>query len=116
MSVKLNQDAVKFAKGLIKDGKYVSDTDWSEAQPSTEAENRFSKDQGWDTYEKWFLGIDTEYDEGEKERYEFPYGDFKKVHRRGVIAAKQRAAQYEHSDIENAADELLQMIDQRENE
>jgi len=41
-------------------------------------------------------------------------GDFRKVHRDGLIAAKQRAAQNDYTDIEQAADELLEMIDKRE--
>lgn len=31
-----------------------------------------------------------------------------------MIAAKQRAAQYDYAEIERAADELLQLIDQKE--
>ena len=41
----------------------------------------------------------------------FPYGDFHRVHRSGLIAAKQRAAQRDHDDIERAADELLVLLD-----
>lgn len=114
MSVKVNKDAVKYAQDLIEKGDYVVDTDWSEAQPSTEDENDFAEKEGWETYGKWHLGLDTDYDKDEKGRYAFPYGDFKKVHRKGVIAAKQRAGQNDYSDLKDAADELLQMIDDRE--
>lgn len=114
MTVKLNSEAVKFAKDLIKSGKYIVGTDWSEEQPSTDEENQFAQNQGWDTYAQWHLGVDTDYEKDEKSRYAFPFGDFKKVHRKGVIAAKQRAAQNDYTEIENAADDLLQMIDARE--
>ncbi|WP_437284743.1 hypothetical protein [Sorangium sp. So ce406] len=36
----------------------------------------------------------------------FPYGDFEKLHRCGVIAAEVRAAQYEDREIEVAAAHL----------
>jgi hypothetical protein len=47
----------------------------------------------------------------EKARYEFPYGDFDKVHRCGVLTAESRAGQYKHFDVERAAHHLHVMID-----
>ena len=43
--------------------------------------------------------------------YEFPYGDFKDLHRCGVLSAESRAGQYKHFDIERAAAHLHGMID-----
>lgn len=43
----------------------------------------------------------------------FPYGDFKQVNRAALIHAKQRAAQNDHDEIEKAADELLQYLDDK---
>jgi len=57
------------------------------------------------------LGIDDEHDEPTKQRYKFPYGDFKKVHRCAVLSAESRAGQYKHFDIERAAAHLHGMID-----
>lgn len=114
MAMKLNKEALKHAKNLIKDGNYVTDTDWSEAQPSPKEESDYLNSTDWDAYSQWFLGLDTEESKDEKGHYAFPYGDFEKVHRSGVIAAKQRAAQYDHTEIQKAADELLEMIDKRE--
>lgn len=109
--MKLNKEALAHAKQLIREGKVAQDTDWSEDQPSADEENKFLDKHGWAGYHEWYLGIDTDENEETKGHYGFPYGDFKKVHRDGVIAAKQRAAQYDYHDIEKAADELLQMID-----
>ena len=114
--MKLHKAAFEHAKKLIKDGKYKLDTSWSDAQPSASEENRFLDQEGWDTFNLWYMGIDTDESEQTKSRQQFPYGDFKQVHRSGVIAAKQRAAQYDYGDIEKAADDLLQMIDEREGE
>jgi hypothetical protein len=49
---------------------------------------------------------------GYEGKYEFPHGDFKNVHRCGVLTAESRAGQYKHYDIENAA-HLHGMIDGR---
>ena len=49
--------------------------------------------------------------EDSKGRYKFPYSDFTKVHRCGVLAAENRAGQYKYNDIETAAAHLHGMID-----
>src|SRR6266487_3046941 len=46
-----------------------------------------------------------------KARYKFPCGDFKNVHRCGVLAAQSRAGQYKDYEIEPAAAQLTAMID-----
>ena len=40
-------------------------------------------------------------------------GDFRRLHRMGLIASYYRAAEWEHKDIELAAHELLQYLDRR---
>ena len=114
MNMKLNKAALKHAKALIEGGKYIADTDWSEAQPSAGDESDYLDRHGWDEYGQWYLGLDPDESKETKERHKFPYGDFKRVHRAGVIAAKQRAAQYDYHDVEQAADELLDLIDRKE--
>jgi hypothetical protein len=86
---------------------------WSEDQPSSEKENEFIELHGMVEFGKWHLGIDDEKDEDTKGRYKFPYGDFEKVHRCGVLSAESRAGQYKHFDIEVAAAHLHGMIDAR---
>ena len=74
-------------------------------------ENQFISEHGFDEYEKWYLGIDDEEAENTKGRYKFPYGDFERVHRCGVLTAESRAAQYKYLDIETAAAHLHGMLD-----
>jgi hypothetical protein len=109
--MKLNKDGYQKAKDLIEKNQYVLDSDWSEAQPDNDRENEFLDDHGWDSYSEWFLAIDDDASPETKGHFNFPYGDFRRVHRDGLIAAKQRAAQNNYSDVEEAADDLLEMID-----
>lgn len=109
--MKLNQAAFEQAKSIIKKGEVVKDSDWSEAQPSPDSENDFLDDVSWEEYGNWFLGLDPDAKENTKGHYGFPYGDFESVHRSALIAAKQRAAQYDYTEIENAVDQLIVKID-----
>ena len=113
MAVKLNRSGYKHAQDLVRRGQFVVDDRdaWSEHQPSTREENEFIRAHGFGEYSKWHLGIDDERDEETKQRYKFPYGDFKKIHRCAVLTAESRAGQYKHLDIERAAAHLHGMID-----
>lgn len=113
MSVILNKLAFEHAKQLIAKGDYVFDEkdDWSEHMPTAEIENIYIEEFGYGEYRKWYLGFDDEENEDTKKRYKFPYSDFKKVHRCGVLAAESRAGQYKYDDIEHAAAHLHGMID-----
>jgi hypothetical protein len=113
LAVELNKQAFEHAKQLIEKGSYVSDEKdmWSEHQPSAEEENKYIEKNGIKECGKWYLGVDTDENEDTKRRYKFPYSDFTKVHRCGVLSAESRAGQYKHFDIEHAAAHLHGMID-----
>jgi hypothetical protein len=115
MAVILNRRAFDHAKALISEDQFAFDERdaWSEHRPSAEEENEFLRCRGFAEYGKWYLGINDERPEDTKGHYEFPYGDFEKVHRCGVLTAESRAGQYKHFDIENAAAHLHGMIDGR---
>jgi hypothetical protein len=116
MATKLNKHSFEFAQDQIKQGKVVLDQrdDWSEHQPSTRQENEFIEAHGWDEYANWHLGLDDEAREQTKARYKYPYGDFDKVHRCGVLSAEVRAGRNKHSDIEDATIKLRDMMDERQ--
>jgi hypothetical protein len=109
---KLNETASTFAMELIKQGDVIADGQgaWTEHRPSAGEENEFIRVHGFAEYAKWHLGIDRRFSETSKRRYKFPYGDFKKVHRCGLLAVKARARQYGYTEIENAAAELDRAI------
>jgi hypothetical protein len=48
-----------------------------------------------------------------KARYAFVYGDFRRLHRIGIIACQYRAAEWRHKEIELAAHDLLQRPDRK---
>jgi hypothetical protein len=112
--LKLNETAYDHARQLIAAGNAVLDDRdaWSDHQPSAQRENDFIRDHGWREYGHWFLAVNEDAREKTKERYEFPYGDFEKVHRCGVLSAESRAAQYRHADVETAAAHLHGMLDE----
>jgi hypothetical protein len=112
--VTLNQSAYDHARRLIADGMTVLDDRdaWSEHQPSAQQENDFIRSHGWDAYARWYLGINEAASAETKERYEFPYGDFEKIHRCGVLSAESRAGQYRHTDVETACAHLHGMLDE----
>ncbi|MDB5234776.1 MAG: hypothetical protein JWR44_1769 [Hymenobacter sp.] len=114
MSVSINPQAVAYARRLIEDGKIKNDQGhWGQHNPDTAQENTFLKKHEMEEYANWHLGLDASKGADTKGRYHFPYGDFKTVHRDGLIAAKERAAQQGYSDIEKAADTLLQQLEEK---
>jgi hypothetical protein len=110
MAIRLNQRAVEHAQNLIKGRQYERESDWSQAQPSAQVENNFIDENGWQAFAKWHLAYDTESSEETKSRYKFPFGDFKKLHRSALVAAKQRAGSEDYNEVQSAADRLLEEL------
>jgi hypothetical protein len=111
-SYSLNSSAVAKARQLIEARHYVLDSDWGDSQPSAEDENAFLESHSWDDYAEWHLGLTEGANEETKARYGFVYGDFRRVHRMGLIACQYRAAEWRHKEIEIAAHDLLQLLDE----
>src|SRR5215469_10214314 len=115
MTVKLSGIGYEHAKRLIEEGKFVDDEReaWSDHHPSTLIENEYIEKNGLFEYGKWFLATNDEYRVDSKRHYEFPYGDLKNVHRCGILAVKNRAGQSKYFDVENAAANLVAVIDKQ---
>ena len=112
-SYSVNPAGVEWARHLIDGGQYVLDSDWGKAQPRARDQNAFLKSHSWDEYARWHLGLTDGAADHTKARYAFVYGDFRRLHRMGVIACHYRAAEWRHKDIELAAHELLQYLDSK---
>ncbi len=110
-SYTVNQAAVEHATHLITARQYVLDSDWGESQPTTDQENAFLERHSWDEFAGWHLGLVDGATDETKSRYGFVFGDFRRVHRTGLIACHYRAAEWRHKEIELAAHELLQLLD-----
>ena len=110
-SYTVNERAVARARQLIEARQYVLDSDWGEVQPRADAENAFLESHSWDDYASWFIGLTDGATDETKGRYAFVCGDFRRVHRMGLIACHYRAAEHRHKEIELAAHELLQLLD-----
>jgi hypothetical protein len=108
----VNDDAVARARRLIDARQYVLDSDWGEVQPTAEAENRFLRNHSWDEYAEWHLALTDGAADETKARYAFVYGDFRRLHRTGLIACQYRAAEWRHKAVELAAHDLLQRLDE----
>ena len=81
------------------------------SQPTAEEQNDFLEAHSWDDYADWHLGLTDGANDETKARYAFVFGDFRRVHRSGLIACVYRAAEWDHKDVELAAHELLQHLD-----
>jgi hypothetical protein len=110
-SYEVNPDAVDYVRGLIDARQYVLDSTWGDVQPSAERENEYLESHSWNDYACWHLGLTVGANDATKARHGFVCGDFRRVHRMGLIACRFRAAEWRHKDIELAAHDLLQHLD-----
>ena len=110
-SYSVNDRAVQRARRMIDSRQYVLDSDWGVVQPRADAENAFLESHSWAEYAEWHLGLTEGATDETKARYAFVYGDFRRVHRTGLIACVYRASEWRHKDVELAAHELLQHLD-----
>ena len=112
-TTRLNENAFAYARELIIQGHVVLDkkNDWGDDRAAAAQENDFIRDNGFAEYSKWHLGIAATHVQNSKARFKFPFGDFKNIHRCALLAVKSRAHQCGYSDIENAAERLLEMME-----
>lgn len=107
----VNDAAVAHAERLIDARQYVLDSEWGEVQPDADAQNAYLEKHDWADYAAWHLGLTEGANDETKARHAFGYGDFRRVHRSGLIACVYRAAEWRHKDVELAAHALLQRLD-----
>ncbi len=108
----VNDEAVAHVRRLIDARQYVLDSDWGEVQPDAAAQNHYLERHSWAEYGAWHLGLTVGANDETKARHGFVYGDFRRVHRSGLIACRYRAAEWRHKAVELAAHDLLQRLDE----
>ncbi len=107
----VNDAAVEKAHALIDSRQYVLRSDWSEAQPKASDQDEFLSSHDWDEYAEWHLGLTEGATPETKGRHAFVYGDFRRLHRMGIISCVYRAAEWGHKEVELAAHDILQYLD-----
>ena len=110
-SYSVNPQAVARAEGLIDARQYVLESEWGRVQPGATEENAYLEKHSFEDYALWHLGLTEGAADGTKARYAFVYGDFRRVHRMGLIACVYRASEWRHKEVELAAHDLLQRLD-----
>lgn len=80
-------------------------------QPSAESASQYLHQQGAEEYARWFLAVDPGAPEDSPARYQWPIGDFKSLHRSGLVAARDQAYKHGAPDIAEAADDVLFIFD-----
>jgi|SRR6187401_2395477 hypothetical protein len=110
-SYAVNAAAVARCRELISGKQYVLDSDWGEVQPGAGDQNVYLEKHDWEEYAAWHLGLTEGANDETKARYAFVYGDFRRVHRTGLIACVYRASEWRHKQVELAAHDLLQELD-----
>jgi hypothetical protein len=111
-SYSLNPAAVEKARALIDAKQYVLESEWNQLQPRAEQQNAFLAKHSWEEYAAWHLGLTEGANDETKARYAFVYGDFRRIHRMGLIACVYRASEWRHKQVELAAHDLLQYLDE----
>jgi hypothetical protein len=107
----VNPEGVAHAERLIDARQYVLRSEWNQVQPRAEQQNAYLAKHSWAEYGAWHLALTVDAGEETKARYAFVCGDFRRVHRIGLIACVYRAAEWRHKDVELAAHDLLQRLD-----
>jgi hypothetical protein len=107
----VNPAGLARARELIEAHRYVLRSEWGRVQPTAEDGNRFLSRHSWAEYGAWHLALTEGAAEETKARYAFGYGDFRRVHRMGIVACHYRAAEWGHKEVELAAHDLLQLLD-----
>ncbi|HUV64419.1 MAG TPA: HK97 family phage prohead protease [Sedimentisphaerales bacterium] len=109
MAITINKKGVAHARALIAASK-INEGTWSFSGADG---NALLGDDNWAEYGKWFLAVDSDADPETKDHYKYPFGKAEEIYRRGVIAAKSRAAQQNLTAVVEAADSLLEAIDKK---
>jgi hypothetical protein len=107
----VNRRGVAKARALIDAHQYRVRSRWADVQPRADDQNAFLKNNSWQDYGSWHLALTDGKSDDTKARYAFVFGDFRRLHRMGLVACYYRAAEWEHTEIMVAAHKLLLHLD-----
>ena len=107
----VNRRGVSKARELIDAHRYRVRSRWADVQPRAAEQNAFLEAHGWNEYAAWRAPLTDGAPDDTKGRYAFVFGDFRRLHRMGLIACYYRAAEWEHTEVMLAAHRLLVHLD-----
>jgi phage I-like protein len=108
----LNKTALAHARSLITQGKVHKESVWS--FDAADGNRILGDPPDWKEYARWFLLKEPDADPETKDAYKYPYGKNGKVYRQALIAIRSRAAQQHETAVFDAAGELIEAIDGKE--
>jgi hypothetical protein len=82
----VNRNGGAKARSLIDAHHYRVRSRWADVQPRASEQNAFLKAHGWKEYASWHLALTEGASDETKGRYGFVFGDFRRLHRMGLIA------------------------------
>ena len=107
----VNRRGISKARELIDAHQYRVRSRWADVQLRAAEQNAFLEAHGWKEYAAWHLALTDGAPDDTKGRYAFAFGDFRRLHRMGLIACYYRAAEWEHTEVMLAAHKLLVYLD-----
>lgn len=111
MSIKLNPEAIAYAKKLINAGEVEhGDWDWKNHKATEDEISKYLNTHYMKEYKIWFLGLDTDIPEENKEHYLFPIGDLKIIHKNALVSSAKAAEKAGALEISQAAADLIKII------
>lgn len=110
MAIVVNRAGLEQAIKLVEKANFRLNSVWGENRPSQAAEDRYIADHGLAAFGLWHLAINTDVQEGSKDRYALPYGDFRSLHSTSVEQIRHQAQLNGQGDLVQAADEILDLL------
>ena len=108
---RVNKRGVAKARELIDAHQYRVRSRWADVQPRAAEQNSVSQGQRLAGVCLLAPRAHRGRTDETKARYAFVFGDFRRLHRMGLIACYYRAAEWEHTEIMLAAHNLLVYLD-----
>ncbi|MDZ4768032.1 MAG: hypothetical protein SGJ24_02800 [Chloroflexota bacterium] len=110
MNIRINRDAVDYAREMVEGGSYRINSIWKNNKPTAEKIAAFAAAHGADAAARWHLAIDLDVPADSPSRLLYPIGDLTNVHDSALRAVKSRAEVDQQTELADAAEEALDVF------
>lgn len=111
MAIRVRSQSLRYLNSLISNGDYNATAGWTFSRSSDGDKLLGDNGNDWANYARHFIADDTEETENTKGRYKYPVAKENIIYRRGLIAARQRAAAENQNNVVNALQQLQNKLD-----